>query len=270
MEMDPAQSTPAHTQKSAAVELTAIILTLNEASHIVDCIASLDWADRVVVFDSFSIDGTIDLAQQAGAEIYQHPFANYAQQRNAALDAVDTDWVFFVDADERGTPDLGAEILRVIGRGNEPACAERGWNVPRRNYIFGKLTTGAGWFPDYQLRLFKHGLVRYEREVHEIAQVEGAIGDLQHPLIHYNYAEIEQFKAKQRAYTSFDARMLKDEGVRPRPHNFILQPLRQFLWRYITLQGYKDGWHGLQLSLFMMYYEWVKYRKLAWFWRKER
>lgn len=246
-------------------ELTAIVLTLNEAKHIQGCIQSLAWADRVVVFDSYSQDDTVSLAQDAGAELFQSKFENYAQQRNAALDTLQTDWVFFVDADERGTPALGAEIRKVMVDRHE-----RGWYVPRHNYIFGKLTRGAGWFPDHQLRLFKHGCVRYERPVHELAVVDGAIGYLQQPLTHYNYENTAHFHAKQRAYSSYDARILYDKGVKPKPHNFVLQPLRQFIWRYGTLSGYKDGLHGLRLSLYMTYYEWVKYRKLAWFWRKNR
>jgi glycosyltransferase involved in cell wall biosynthesis len=128
-------------------ELTAVILTLNEETHITDCIRSLEWADRVLVFDSFSTDRTVALAKEAGAAVLQHKFANYAQQRNAALDAIQTDWVFFVDADERGTPELGAEILRVIGRSEAAARPERGWEVPRHNYIFGRLTKGRGLVP---------------------------------------------------------------------------------------------------------------------------
>lgn len=243
--------------------LTAIILTLNEAAHIQACIESLRWADQIVVFDSFSQDETVPLAQAAGAQVQQSPFANYAQQRNAALAAVQSDWVFFVDADERGTPALGAEIRQVIG-----ARPEMGWYVPRYNYIFGRLTKATGWFPDYQLRLFKHGRVRYERPVHEVAVVDGEIGYLQQPLIHYNYRDVAQFHAKQRAYSTYEATILHEQGVRPRLHNYLLQPLRHFWWRFVTLHGYQDGLHGLRLSLYMAYYEWVKYRKLAWFWHK--
>lgn len=243
--------------------LTAIILTLNEAAHIQPCMESLSWADQIVVFDSFSQDGTVALAQAAGAQVIQSAFANYAQQRNAALQAVQSDWVFFVDADERGTLALGAEIRQVIA-----IRPEMGWYVPRYNYIFGRLTRATGWFPDYQLRLFKHGCVHYERPVHEVAVVDGAIGYLQQPLIHYNYHNAAQFHAKQRAYSTYEATILHVEGVRPRLHNFLLQPLRQFWWRFVTLHGYEDGIHGLRLSLYMAYYEWVKYRKLAWFWRK--
>jgi (heptosyl)LPS beta-1,4-glucosyltransferase len=240
------------------VELAAVILTLNEAAHIVDCIESLRWADRVVVFDSFSRDDTVHLARQAGAETYQSPFENYAQQRNAALDCLQTDWVFFVDADERSSPPLAGEIKSVI---NEHS--EAGWYVPRHNYIFGKLTLGAGWYPDYQLRLFHHGRVRYERPVHELACVEGEIGYLENPLIHYNYRDPAHFHAKQRAYTDYDADILSRQGVRPRPYTPYTQPLRHFWWRFVTLGGYRDGRHGLRLSLYMAYYEGLKYRRLA-------
>lgn len=254
-------TTPLST-RTPAPELTAVILTLNEADHITDCINSLSWAERVVVCDSYSSDDTVALAEAAGAVVIQSRFENYAQQRNVALDAIQTDWVFFVDADERGTTAVADEVRRVIA-----TRPENGWYVPRHNYIFGKLTRGAGWYPDHQLRLFRHGKVRYERPVHEIAVVDGEIGYLQHPLIHYNYRDPAHFHAKQRAYTSYDASILYRDGVRPRPQNYILQPWRQFWWRFVTLDGYKDGLHGLRLSLYMGYYEWMKYRKLAALWQ---
>lgn len=238
--------------------LTAIILTLNEEQHIVDCIASLGWCDEIIVFDSHSQDETVLLAEAAGATVLQNRFEHYAQQRNAALDAVTADWVFFVDADERGSAELGREIREVIA-----TRPEMGWHVPRHNYLFGKLTLGAGWFPDYQLRLFKHGRVRYERPVHEVAVVDGGIGHLQTPLTHYNYADVAQFHAKQRKYTRYDAQILKDGGVRPKAYTPFTQPLRHFWWRYVTLNGYRDGLHGLRLSGYMAYYEWRKYRELA-------
>ena len=261
----PVQPSPSGTHSpSSAAELTAVILTLNEANHIQACIESLRWADNIFVFDSFSQDETVALAEAAGASVRQSKFENYAQQRNAALAALETDWVFFVDADERSTEPLAREIREVIA-----SRPERGWYVPRHNYIFGRLTRGAGWYPDYQLRLFEHGKVHYERPVHETAVVAGEIGYLQNPLIHYNYQDLDQFRSTQRKYTDYDASILKAEGVRPKPRNYVLQPLRQFYWRFVTLHGYRDGWHGLRLSLYMMYYEWVKYRKLAAFWRED-
>jgi glycosyltransferase involved in cell wall biosynthesis len=242
--------------------LAAIILTKNEARHVAECVASLRWADRIIVFDSCSDDETVDLARAAGAEVYQQPFANYAAQRNAALDAAAAhgavEWVFFVDADERGTPQLAAEIRRVIAE-----RPENGWYVPRHNYIFGCLTLGAGWYPDYQFRLLRHGKARYVRPVHELGEVDGAIGYLTNPLIHHNYRDTAQFHVKQRFYVATDAAILKEQGIRPKPRNYVLQPLRQFWWRFVTLRGWRDGWHGLRLSLYMAYYEWRKYRRLA-------
>ena len=240
------------------MQLTAVILTFNEAEHISACIQSLNWADRIVVVDSFSQDETVGLAGRAGAEIIQSPFQNYAQQRNVALDQVQSDWIFFVDADERGTVALGQEARMVMA-----SRPEMGWQVARHNYIFGRLTRGAGWYPDYQLRLFRHGRVRYDRPVHEIALVDGAIGNLEQPLIHYNYRDLAHFQAKQQRYTTYDATILYQQGVKPKPYTFISQPLRHFWWRFVTLAGYQDGGHGLRLSLYMAYYEWLKYRKLA-------
>jgi len=248
-------------RSSPAGTLTAVILTLNEADHIQDCLASLPWVDQLLLFDSYSTDETVSLARETGAAIIQSRFENYAQQRNAALDALTDkletgrDWVFFVDADERGTPALGAEIRRVMA--DRP---ETGWNVPRHNYIFGKLTKGAGWYPDYQLRLFRYGLVHYDRPVHEVADVQGEIGYLENPLIHYNYRDPAQFHEKQRRYTRYDAGILREQGVHPRLYHNLTRPLRQFWWRFVTLKGYRDRLHGLRLSVYMAYYEWKKLR----------
>lgn len=238
-------------------ELVAIILTLDEAVHIEACIHSLTWVDRVLVFDSFSSDGTVELARTAGAEVCRHPFANFAQQRNAALAAVETDWVFFVDADERGTPALGEEVRRVMAE-----RPEVGWYVPRHNYIFGRLTRGGGWYPDYQFRLFRHGRVHYRRPVHEVADVDGKTGALQNALLHYNYRDVAHFHAVQRRYTRYEAAILQEQGVTPKLYTPYTQPLRHFWWRFFKLRGYRDGFHGLRLSGYMAYYEWVKYRLL--------
>jgi (heptosyl)LPS beta-1,4-glucosyltransferase len=241
-------------------ELAVVVLTKNEESNIRDCLQSVCWADRMYVLDSLSSDGTVELANQAGAEVRQRPFVNYADQRNAALEMFPAQWIFFVDADERGTPELGEEIRRAIRQ--EDAV---GWWVPRRNYIWGRWIRHAGWYPDYQLRLLKRGFARYDpiREVHEIVILNGAEGYLQNPLIHYNYATVRQFLQKQDFYATYEAGVFIKQGIRPRPHHFVSQPLREFLRRYWTLQGYKDGGHGLLLSLLMAYYTFIAYWR-AW------
>jgi (heptosyl)LPS beta-1,4-glucosyltransferase len=238
--------------------LTAIILTKNEAKNVVSCVESLAWADGIVVFDSYSSDGTVEMAEAAGARVIQHPFQNFAQQRNAALDVIASDWVFFVDADERATPELGDEIRQAIEREDV-----NGWWVPRHNYVFGRLTRGAGYYPDYQMRLLRAGCGRYERPASEIVVLEGTDAYLTQPMIHYNYESVAQFHAKQKAREVFEATTLHRQGVRLRPHTLLLRPLRDFWWRYVTLQGYQDGWHGLRLCMLLAYYfGWRNYVRL--------
>lgn len=236
------------------MHLLAAILTKNEARHIADCIASVAWADRVLVSDSFSDDGTPDLARAAGAIVEQHPFEGWAKQRNLTLDAaasLGAGWLFFVDADERATPELGQEIRQVTaGR------PEVGWSVPRYNYIVGQRIGHGGFYPDYQLRLLRVGHARYDpgRPVHEVVILDGAEGRLTNHLIHYNYDTWAQFHDKQRRYAAYEAQILHERGIRPRPHNFVLQPLREFRRRFLTLAGYKDGLHGLKLYTLLAYY----------------
>lgn len=252
--------------------VTAIVLTLNEEENIGPCLDTLTWADEVVVLDSLSEDRTVEIARARGATVHQRPFTNYADQRNAALDLAQHNWVFFVDADERVPPALATEIReRLTAQVQESPADEAvpvGYWVPRRNYIFGRWIRHTGWFPDYQLRLMRRDRARYDpvREVHELVILDGPAGYLETPLIHYNYRRLADFFPRQERYTDYEARVLFRQGVRARPHNFVLQPLREFRRRYITLQGYKDGGHGLLLSLLMAYYEFVKYMKL---WRMD-
>ncbi len=249
-----------------APRVAAVVLTLNEQKHIAACLETLSWADRRIVFDSFSVDRTVAIAHAAGAVVHQHPFENYARQRNAALAWVDTEWVFFVDADERCTEPLADEIRRIVRNDGEGRDV---WAVPRYNYLFGRLTLGAGWYPDYQARLFRVGKADFEpsRAVHEVARFQGEMGRLENALLHYNYETVAQFHAKQRRYTTMDAGILFAQGVRPKWRNFILQPAREFRRRFFALRGYRDGWHGLRLSLYMAYYTGVVYARLAGMWR---
>lgn len=236
------------------MKLIAVILTRNEARHIADCIASVAWADRVLVSDSFSEDDTAELALAAGAVVEQRVFEGWAVQRNASLDSaarLGADWVLFVDADERCTPDLAQEVRQVI-----ETRPEAGWSAPRFNFIVGKQVRYGGFYPDYQLRLLRVGKARYDlsRPVHEVVDLDGTEARLQNHLLHYNYDTWAQFHSKQRRYGAMEATILAQRGIRAQPHNFVLQPLREFRRRYLTLQGYRDGWHGFKLCSLLAYY----------------
>lgn len=233
-------------------KLVAVILTRNEEQHIAACVAAVrDWVDAVVVWDSCSTDGTTAAALAAGALVVARPFDNFAAQRQAALDATAAEWVLFVDADERVTPALGAEVRVAISSNTID-----GFWIPRKNIIVGHELQGGGFFPDYQLRLLRRRAAHYvpERAVHEIVALAGVDGYLTAPLIHHNYATWVQFHDKQRVYAAYEAHILAARGIQPRPHNFVLQPLREFRRRFVTLGGWRDGLAGLRLALLLAWY----------------
>lgn len=247
------------------MHLTAIILTYNEGDHIRDCIESVRFADAIIVYDSISTDATVEIAKSCDVQVIQRKFDHYAGQRNAALEAVagKTDWVLFVDADERVTLELANEVREKI-----ELDSYAGWRIPRHNYLFGVLTKGAGWYPDYQTRLLRVGKSHFDPDVHvhEVTILDGDEGTLDSPFIHYNYRDLSHFVEKQRRYVDYDARIMYEQGIRPKFRNFILQPLRHFYWRFITLKGYQDGWHGFKLSALMGWYELRKYLVLRGIW----
>jgi (heptosyl)LPS beta-1,4-glucosyltransferase len=236
--------------QEARVNLAAVVLTKNAAQHIAPCLETLRFADLIVVSDSFSTDDTTALAGAAGAVVIQRPFDSFAGQRNAAMDAVNAEWIFFVDADERVPPPLAAEVREVLGR------EEAGWWVPRHNFIVGHQVRHGGFYPDHQLRLLRRDRARYDpaRPVHEVVLLDGPSGYLQNPMLHYNYDDWGQFHAKQRRYAALESGILAQRGIKPWPHKFVRQPLREFWRRYVTLQGYRDGWIGLKLAALLGFY----------------
>ena len=239
-----------------------VILTKNEARHLRECIQSVAWADGVLVSDSYSDDGTVDIARELGAAVTQHAFVNFAAQRNIALDdahALGAEWIFFIDADERATPALGAEMRRVV---QEETAA--GWWVPRYNYIMGHKMRGGGWYPDHQLRLLRRDKARYDpaHPVHEIVILDGEAGTLQNDFIHYNYDTVAQFRRKMGRYTAFEAEILFRQGIRARPWTYVTMPLREFWRRFVKLRGYRDHVYGLLFCGLMSWYTFLAYWRL--------
>ena len=240
--------------------LSVVILTRNEEKHIRECIASVrNWADEVMVLDSLSTDRTAELAREMGVRVESRAFENYPTQRNAALDLAQGEWLFFIDADERATPAVGTEIHAAING------EKVGFWIPRRNFIFGKEIRYTGWSPDYQPRVLLKGKARFdpERKVHELVLWDGPVGYLKQPLIHYNYETLAQFRKKQTQYTQFEAQVWYAEGKRARWRGFVGQPMREFFRRFVSLQGWRDGGHGLLLSVLMAYYAFVR-QTLLW------
>lgn len=236
---------------SARVPVTAAVITLNEAGNIGACLDSAAWADERLVLDSGSRDGTLRICQSmAGVRLEQRSFDDYPHQRNAALRLASNDWVLFVDADERVTPELAAEVQQTV-----TAAQHDGYYVPRYNHILGRVMRHTGWYPDYQMRLLDRRHARYDEAipVHEVVRLEHPVpGYLAGHFVHYNYLTLGQFMRKQRRYSDMEARRLRNQPLRLR--QLLSMPAREFLRRYCTLRGYRDGGHGLLLSTLLAYY----------------
>lgn len=235
------------------MQLAVAILARDNEDEIADCLDSVSWADeRYVILDTRSHDQTETIARKMGARVDLHPFTNFASQRDFALEHAQRDWLFFLDSDERATPELASEIKQVIAG----EYAQVGWWVPRYNYIWGAVVKHGGWYPDYQLRLIKRGYGHFDpsRQVHEVVMLDGPEGYLEQPLIHYNYATLGQFIRKQRQYVALEAAIRYKQGIRPKSWTYLSLPLREFYRRFIGLQGYRDGWRGLFLCALVAYY----------------
>ncbi len=245
--------------------LTVVALAWQEGAHLAACFRSLEplvkltGAFTLIILDNEADAITTDIANRVADRVVVSDFVNFSAQRNKGLDLSPTRWVFFIDADERCAPRLAHEIAQVIQRDD---CAA--YRVPRRNFFFGREVRHTGWRPDYQIRLLQRARCRYDegREVHEVPIVDGPIGNLHSPLVHFNYENWRQFIKKQRAYAPLEARALYQAGHRARPRSLVGQPLRELKRRLLDYQGYRDGPLGIALSFAMALYMAETYRQL--------
>jgi glycosyltransferase involved in cell wall biosynthesis len=240
--------------------VSAVILAHDELDLIEGCIASVAWADEIIVIDDGTTCELRRLAEAAGATVAMRSWEGFPRQRNAGLNFASCDWLLFVDADERVPTALAREVRQVIAAPGETA----GYWVPRRNVIAGEWVRHAGWWPDCQLRLLKRGHAHYDesRVVHELAILNGPDGTLTEPFLHLNYRSLDEFRAKQRRYAHLEALALWESGVRPRPHSVVVQPVRELKRRLIELGGVRQGVMGARLGLEMALASFWTYREL--------
>lgn len=226
--------------------LSAIIIAKNEAAHIADCLDSLAFCDERVVLDGGSTDDTVALAEKHGARVLSAPdWQGFGPQKNLALSQATGDWVLSLDADERVSPALAAEIGGAITK-----AGADGYEMPRRSSFCGRMMRHSGWYPDYVLRLFRRGKARFSDDaVHERVLCEGPVARLAEPLLHYPVARLEDALARMDRYSSLGADMLVASGRRVSFMSGIVHGLWSFLRTYVFRAGFLDGREGFLLAV---------------------
>lgn len=241
--------------------ITVVTTTYNEEAKIAAALESVRWADELVVVDGFSHDRTVEIARQYTPHVFQQPnHPNWNVNKNWGFDRARGDWVLSLDADERVTPELAAEL-----RSSLPTAPHVAFRLVRHAFFFGRRVRFGG-VDGTHLRLFRRGAARFPcRHPHEGLEllVRGTVGDLRAPLLHDSYDDISDFVRKMNVVTSQEADYLLAHGYRVRRRDLVLRPLRDLWRRYIRQQGYRDGVLGLVVAGLYASYEFLSYAK-AW------
>jgi glycosyltransferase involved in cell wall biosynthesis len=243
-------------------DVTAVIAAHDESANIEACIASVDWAREVIVVENDSVDDTIDRARAAGATVISPKFTTIGVARNNAIERVKTPWVLVVDADERCTPELAAEITQLLER----PVTHSAFRIPRRNFFLGKEIRHGGWGADRPIRLFKRELRYNANLVHEHVDVIGETGELRNALLHYTYNSLDQYFEKFNRYSRSWAEQNFARGRRGTAAAVVFKPPARFVSMYLLRGGFLDGAHGLALACLAAASVMAKYARL---WEKK-
>jgi len=237
------------------VKLSAVVLTRNEEANITDCLRTIAWADERLVVDSGSADATCDLARNLGAKVIYHPFRDFADQRNFAMREAEGDWVLFVDADERVTPELASEIQAHLKADSAP----RAYAIPRQTYFFGKRLRFSESREDAPFRLFPRGQVRWIQPVHEKIETTLPSQKLTQPMLHFSTRNLTHYIAKFPTYLACELATMHEKNVRPSLFDCALRPPARFIHLYFWKLGILDGIAGFQYAILSAYYTFKKH-----------
>jgi glycosyltransferase involved in cell wall biosynthesis len=228
------------------MSLSVVIITRNEAEAIRDCLESVRFADQIVVLDSGSGDGTPDICRSLGAEVFEGgEWPGFGPQKNRAIARATGDWVLSLDADERVTPELRAEIERALAAPEADA-----YRVPRLSRYLTRYMRHSGWHPDYVTRLFRRGRARFSDDlVHERLIVDGSVATLGSPLLHEAFTSAEEVLEKVNRYSSAGARMAAERGRRGSLAGAVLRGAWTFFRTYVLKAGFLDGREGFMLAV---------------------
>jgi len=253
--MSAAESVP-----QGRASISAIVVCYNEEERIGRCLESLTWCDEIVVVDAFSTDRTVEICRRYTDKVVQRAWKGYREQKAFAHSLATRDWVFLVDSDERVTPELRAEILAALAAQDE-RCA--GYAVPRLVYYLGRWWWRGGWYPDYDVRLFRRERATWGgSDPHERILVDGSVRRLKNPLEHFSYRNMEDHIQRINRFTSISSAELKKEGARWRWSAALFHPLGRFLRFYFLKRGFLEGFAGFYVAVSAAFYVFLKYAKL--------
>jgi glycosyltransferase involved in cell wall biosynthesis len=245
--------------------LSAIIITKNEGRNIGPCLDTLAFCDERIVVDCGSGDDTVERARTHGARVEHHAFDGFGAQKNFALSLATGEWVLSLDADERVSQALAAEIAAAIAEGRAD-----GYEMPRSSSFLGRMMRHSGWYPDYVLRLFRRGRARFSDDiVHERVLCDGRVQRLKEPLLHYPVDRIEDALSRMDRYSSAGAEKLVASGRRVTFASGFLHGFWTFLRTYILRAGFLDGREGLLLAIANAEGAYYRYMK-AWLLTRRR
>jgi glycosyltransferase involved in cell wall biosynthesis len=240
-------------------KLTVTVITRDEASDIAAALESVAFADEIVVVDSGSRDDTVAIARRYTDRVLMRDWTGYVDQKNYAASLASHDWILSLDADERVTPPLGAEIAALL-RGDPGASAFR---IPRVTWHLGRWVRSTDWYPDYQTRLYDRRAAQWTgRYVHEAVTVRGATGRLRGELQHFAYRDIADHLETMDRYTTLAARQMHEAGRRAGAFDLAVHPPLAFLRNYVARGGVRDGLAGFVISAMNSYYVFLKFAKL--------
>jgi len=240
--------------------LAVCVITLDEEDRIGDCLASVAWADEILVVDSGSSDRTAAIAAAHGARVIVRAWPGYAAQKNFALEQVAAEWVLSIDADERVSPELASAIRALVAAADERIA---GASMPRRTWYLGRWIRHGGWYPDRKLRLVRRGRGSWQGEyVHERLVADGAIRALDGDLLHYTYRGIADHLRTIDRFTTAAAREMASRGAGPAWIGMLVNPPLKFLKMYLLKAGLLDGVPGFIAAVLGSYYVFLKHAKL--------
>ena len=240
-------------------KLSVTVITRNEAPNIGAALASVAWADEIIVVDSGSTDETIGIARLHTDRVYERDWTGYIDQKNHAAALASHDWILSLDADERVTTLLADEIRTLLA--GEPA--QQAFRIPRVTWYMGRWIRATDWYPDYQRRLYDRRCAQWTgRYVHETLAVQGDIGQLRGELQHYTYRDLNHHLEKIERYATLAARQMFDDGKRAGLLQLAARPPFAFLRNYIFHRGFRAGVPGFIISTLNAYYVFMKYAKL--------